>query len=388
MRILISGASIAGPACALLLSRLGHDVTVVERAPSMRPGGQTVDLRGAGRTVIERMGLADAVAAQLLDQRGLAYVDDAGTHRAVMPVEAFGGHGIVSSHEILRGDLAKVLYDATTSSVSYVWDDTVTAIEGGTVSFEKHGTETFDLVIGADGLHSAVRKAAFSDVDVRPIGIQTTWFTAAVDRSIDGWFLMHNQPGGLVATVRPSHNPDEVKAGLSVRTNVEIDRRNPEAQWRFFEERFAGSGWLIPQLLREMRTAPDYAFDSLAQVRMPSWTNGRVALVGDAGYCPTALSGLGTTLALVGAYVLAGELDRHDVETALGNYDAIMRPFVTDAQNLPPMGTRGFAPGTRFEIALGRASIRAMNRWPMRSLFAAEFAKAGAIALPNYEMAH
>lgn len=163
--ILISGAGVAGPALAYWLRRAGFAVTVVERAPAPRPGGQTVDLRGAGRTVIERMGLMDRARAVSVDQRGLVLVDATGRITARMTADSFGGEGIVSEIEILRGDLGRLLYEATADEVEYLFDDTVTALdeddEGVTVAFEKAAPRRFGLVVGADGLHSAVRALAF-----------------------------------------------------------------------------------------------------------------------------------------------------------------------------------------------------------------------------------
>ncbi|MDF0530891.1 FAD-dependent monooxygenase [Tsukamurella sp. 8F] len=394
LRILISGASIAGPAAALLLARQGHDVTIVERASSLRGGGQTVDLRGAGRTVVERMGLTAATDARLLDQRGIAKVDARGRRGAAIPVEAFGGNGIVSTHEILRGDLAEVLVDALhdeAPDVRYLWDDTVTAIRqrdgGADVEFFSAADDTFDLVIGADGLTSAVRRAAFGpdSETLRPIGLRYAWFTADVDEDLDGWYLMHNALGGRVVSARPSRTGAGVKAGLSIRGS-DATRRSREEQYRLFEETFGDLGWITPQLLTAMRKADDWAYNDLAQVRLDGWTRGRVALVGDAGYCPTPLTGLGTTLALVGAYVLAGELGgaAGDVATALQRYDAVMRPFVARTQALPPSGVSGYAPKSRIGLALGELSYRTMNHFPAKQIFASQFEKADGIDLPSY----
>ncbi|MHA6628666.1 FAD-dependent monooxygenase [Pseudonocardia sichuanensis] len=391
--ILISGAGIAGPALAYWLREHGFRPTVVERAPALRPGGQAVDLRGAGRTVVERMGLMDEARAVALDQRGIAYVDDAGRIRARMGADAFGGEGIVSEIEILRGDLAEVLHRATVPGTEYLFDDTVTGIDqdddGVTVTFEKAAPRRFGLVIGADGLHSAVRTVAFGSPAgaVRPLGCYIAWFTAPADIDLDGWYLMHNAPGGLVSSARPGRLPGEIKAGFGFRSEpIPYDRRDVARQREIVAERFAGVGWEAPALVAAMREAPDFAFDAMSQVHLDRWSAGRVALLGDAGYCPTPLSGLGTSLALVGAYVLAGELAVADGEhrVAFGRYEDVMRPYVAEAQKLPPGGVGGYAPLSRFQIGLRTASMRWMTRWPLRPLIAAQFAKAGSIALPDY----
>jgi 2-polyprenyl-6-methoxyphenol hydroxylase-like FAD-dependent oxidoreductase len=396
--VLISGAGIAGPALAYWLHRNGFAPTVVERAPAPRPGGQAVDLRGAGRTVVERMGLMTEVRAVALDQRGIAWVDDAGRIKARMTVADFGGEGIVSEIEVLRGDLAQVLNDATLPGTEYLYDDTITGLDqdddGVTVTFEKAAPRRFGLVIGADGLHSTVRALAFGPREraVRPLGGYTAWFTAPADIDLDGWYLMHNAPGGLVTSARPGRLPGEIKAGLSFRSDpISYDRRDLDQQRDIVARHFTGAGWEAPRLVAAMRRAPDFAFDTFAQVHLDRWSAGRVALLGDAGYCASPITGLGTSLALVGAYVLAGELAAGELAAAGGDhraafarYEQVMRPYVTEAQTLPPGGLSGFAPRGRGEIALRRASMRWMTRWPLRPLIAAQFAKAGNIALPDY----
>ncbi|MEJ9078114.1 FAD-dependent monooxygenase [Gordonia malaquae] len=394
LNILVSGASIAGPASALLLARQGHTVTVVERAPSLRPGGQTVDLRGAGRTVIDRMGLTAATDAKLLNQRGIATVDAGGRHVSELPVEAFDGNGIVSTHEILRGDLSESIVDAVPSTVEWIWDDTVTAItrdgEHAVVSFEKAPYRRFDLVIGADGLNSAVRRAAFGPDEeyLDPIGLRYAWFTATIDQSLDGWYLMHNEVGGRVVSCRPSRVDGTVKASLAVRGIDPVPLRDRVAQWDMLDAAFTDVGWVAPQLLNQMRDADDWAYADLAQVKMESFARDRVVLVGDAGYCPTPLTGLGTTLALVGAYVLAGEISRYDdVDAALDAYQQVMRPFIARTQQLPPGGASGYAPSSRIAVILSRWTYWSMNRWPMRNILASQFAKADGIDLPGYSLA-
>jgi 2-polyprenyl-6-methoxyphenol hydroxylase-like FAD-dependent oxidoreductase len=392
--VLISGASIAGPALAYWLAQWGYTPTVVEQAPAPRPGGQTVDLRGAGRTVIERMGLMDRAREVSLDQRGFALVDKTGRVTARMPEDAFGGEGIISEIEILRGDLGQVLYDATLSTTEYLFNDTITGLrqdeDGVDVTFENAAPRRFAFVVGADGLHSVVRSLAFGPESdyLRSIDCYTAWFTTSAGGDLDGWFLMFNAPGGLVVSVRPGRLPGENKAGLSFRSApIAYDRRNVAAQKAIMAQRFAGLGWETPDLLESMHTASDFFFDSMAQVRMDSWSRGRVALLGDAGYCPTPLTGLGTSFALVGAYVLAGELAaaRGDHRIAFARYDEIMRPYVTNGQQLPPGGVGGYAPNSALAIRMRTMSMRSMTHWPMRSFVAKQFAKAADVTLPNYE---
>ncbi|MGA5823191.1 FAD-dependent monooxygenase [Kitasatospora sp. NPDC094028] len=396
--ILISGAGIAGPALAYWLRRHGFNPVVVERARAPRPGGQSVDLRGAGRTVVERMGLLEHARALAVAERGVALVDHRGRRRATVPVELFGGEGIVSEIEVLRGDLAELLREAATDGVEYLWDDTVTALDqdedGVTVRFENAPARRFALVVGADGLHSAVRRLAFprEQDHYRPLGGYHAWFTVHdhdLAAEANGWFLMYNAPGALVAAVRGARTPGEVKASLGFRSPpLDLDRRDTAAQRRLLTERFTGAGWHTDRLLAGMREATDFSFDSFGQIHLDHYTHGRIALLGDAGYSPSPLTGLGTSLALVGAYLLAGELAaaHGDFRLAYPRYEQQMRPYVTRAQQLPPGGLKGYAPHSATMIGLRAATTRWMGRWPLRPLIAAQFAKADDIALPHYPL--
>jgi len=390
-KILVSGAGIAGPALAHWLGKAGHAVTVVERADAVRPGGQAVDLRGAGRTVVEQMGVMDRVRSVALDQRGVAWVDGRGRVTARMPVDAFDGEGIISEIEVLRDDLAHVLHDTTRASVEYVFGDSITGLrqddDGVDVTFEKAPPRRFGLVVGADGLHSPVRRLVFGSAGLQPLGCAMAWFSAPAASDLDGWYLMHNAPGGRVASLRPGRTPDTAKAGLGLRVDPRaVLPRDPDDQRTLLTDAFAGAGWKAPMLVEAMRTAADFAFTDVAQVRLPRWSRGRVALVGDAAACPTPLTGLGTSVALVQAYVLAGELTRArgDHRVAFDRYEEIARPYVATAQELPPGGVNGYAPQSKAAIWLRTASMRAMTRWPMRPILERQFAKAGEIALPDY----
>jgi 2-polyprenyl-6-methoxyphenol hydroxylase-like FAD-dependent oxidoreductase len=391
--VLISGGGIAGPALAHWLARSGYRPTIVERAPAPRPGGQTVDLRGAGRTVVERMGLLPAVRAVTVEERGVAYVDTNGRSLGQMSAEAFGGEGVVAEIEVMRGDLAQVLLDAAQDGVEYRYDDAVTAIEpaedGVVVRFQRSAERRFGLVVGADGLHSGVRALAFGPEErfVRPLGCVTAFFTVPDRYGLDGWMRMYNAPGTMLA-LRPDRVSGHVKALMGFRTPpAGVHRRDPVAQRALLTRTFAGTGWVADQVIADLQDSSDLVVEEIGQTRMDSWSSGRVVLLGDAAWCPSPLSGLGTSTALVGAYVLAGELARAagDHRSAFAAYEDVMRPYIAQAQELLPGGVNGFVPRTRLEIALRTQAVRWMNRWPLRNLMAAQFGKSDAIDLPDYE---
>jgi 2-polyprenyl-6-methoxyphenol hydroxylase-like FAD-dependent oxidoreductase len=399
--VLISGAGIAGPALAFWLGRTGYRVVVVESAPGLRPGGQTVDLRGAGADVVRRMGLLDELVARSMDQRGIAWVRSDGRRRAEMPVEAFDGNGVVSKLEILRGDLVDVLYRASRDAAEYRFGTRISALDptdDGVVATLSDGTQvSADLVVGADGPHSAVRRLVFGPEDryVKPLGGYHAWFTAPDRVGLDGWYLMYQAAGGLNASMRPSHDPSIAKAGLAFRSEpLTYDRRDIEAQRRLLAERFAGAGWQSDALVAAAATAEDFYFDAFAQVHMESFSSGRVTLVGDAAYCASPLSGMGTSLALVGAYLLAGELgpatdtlDISHVERALAAYGELMRPYVDRCQALPA-GIDGYAPKSNTDIVVTALVMKWMQRWPFRSYAARKFfTTADSIDLPEYRTA-
>ena len=304
--VLISGAGIAGPSLALWLTKSGHRVIVVEIAPGIRPGGQTVDLRGAGGDVVERMGLMTQMRQHALVQHGVAWVGSDGSRRAEMPVTAFDGNGLVSKLEILRGDLVDVLYQATKDTTEYRFNTRILELnqdaDGVYVTLADGSQLRADLVVGADGPHSAVRGMVFGPEDrfVKPLGGYNAWFSAPDHVGLDGWYLMYLAPGGLNASMRPTHDPAMAKAGLAFQSEpITYDRRDLDEQRQILVDRFAGAGWQCDALLTAAHEADDFYFDSFLQVHMPAWTSGRVALVGDAGYCASPLSGMGTSLALV-----------------------------------------------------------------------------------------
>ena len=389
--VLISGAGIAGPLLGWWLRRYGFEPTIVERSPEARPGGQAVDIRGAARNVVEQMGLLPDIRAASVRERGIAFVDERGRIRATMAADAFGGEGIVAEIEILRGDLSTILVDATRPDIEYLFDDSITELvdadDGVRVTFGSGARRSFDLVIGADGVHSRVRRLTRGDESafVRPLGGYTAYFTMAGPPPRGDWFLLYNAPGGRAAAIRPDREAN-TKAMLSFRSSQLDDQGDAAEQMRILEAVFAGVGWQVPQLLAAMRDARDFHFDTIAQVHMDRWTHKRTALVGDAGYAASHVSGLGTSLAIVGAYVLAGELANAggDHTVAFPRYEAELRPYVTQCQDLPPGGIKGFLPGSPAAIWMRDQSTSLMTRWPFRLAMRGVFEKADSISLKDY----
>ncbi|AGB23140.1 2-polyprenyl-6-methoxyphenol hydroxylase-like oxidoreductase [Mycobacterium sp. JS623] len=394
--VLINGAGIAGPALAFWLTKSGYQVTIVELADGIRPGGQTVDLRGAGGDVVERMGLIDQMRQRSLDQRGVAWIKADGSRRAEMPVTAFNGNGLVSKLEILRGDLVDVLYQATNAQTDYRFGTRIEELgqtqDAVTATLSDGSTVSADIVVGCDGPHSAVRRLVFGPEEqfVKPLGGYNAWFTAPDTVGLDGWYLMYQAPG-LNASMRPSHDPALCKAGLAFRSEpLTYERRNADEQRALLATYFAGAGWQCDALLSAAQTADDFYFDAFAQVHMPTISQGRVTLAGDAGYCASPLSGMGTSLALVGAYVLAGELgsakslDAERIQVALKRYEAVMRPYIQRCQGLPN-GVDGYLPKSSSDITITAQVMKWMQRWPFRSFAEKKwFTTADAIDLPDY----
>jgi 2-polyprenyl-6-methoxyphenol hydroxylase-like FAD-dependent oxidoreductase len=380
----------------LWLNKSGYRVTIVELADGIRPGGQTVDLRGAGGEVVERMGLMDKMRARSLDQRGVAWIKSDGRRRAEMPVTAFNGNGLVSKLEILRGDLVDVLYQETKDQTEYRFDTRITEATQSDDAVEATLTDgtklSVDLVVGCDGPHSTVRGLVFGPEEqfVQPLGGYNAWFTAPDTVGLDGWYLMYQAPC-VNASMRPSHDPALAKAGLAFRSQpVAYDRRNADEQRALLTRHFAGAGWQCDALLSAAAESDDFYFDSFAQVHMPTISQGRVTLAGDAGYCASPLSGMGTSLALVGAYVLAGELgavgalDAKGIQAALQRYESVMRPYIDRCQDLPN-GIDGYLPKSDTDITVTAQVMKWMQRWPFRSLAEKKwFTTADAIGLPDY----
>ena len=349
--VLISGASIAGPALALWLARYGATVTVVERSPVLRAGGQAVDFKGdIHRTVLTRMGILDEVHRRQTGGHDQTVVDARGRPLTVIPGEFTGG-----DVEIRRGDLADILHRRTRDSCEYVFGDSVTSLTESTggvhVTFERQAPRTFDLVVGADGIHSNVRRLAFGPEQdhVHFLG----HYYALASLGVPGDAFMYNEPGRMVAVGGPKAEAFFVFAS----PELTYDRYDPDQQKKLLLDAYRGGGWRIPELLAKVPGCTDLYLDTISRVAMDDYARGRVVLLGDSAYGNT-LGGFGTGLAVVGAYVLAGELHRAggDHTVAFRRYTELFRPYAKVSRQ----GNAGrfLAPHTRRGITMRNWTFR------------------------------
>lgn len=335
--VLISGAGVAGASLAHWLRRDGVTVTVVEAAPGARPGGQAVDVRGVALDVVGRMELLERVRAVRTRMRGMSVLDGDGreVHRSTETTFS-SGRLANDDIELLREDLVRLLHEHAGPGVEFVFGDRIATLDqredGVRVSFEHGRPRTFDLVVGADGLHSAVRRLAFGPEErfTRHLGTHLAVFSADNFLALEDWqlWLRDGEAGYGVYPVR-DNTELRVAFGFAAGPSA-FDHRDTDLQRQLVAERMEQLSWETPRLVRALREAPDFYYDAMTQVVMERWSNGRVVLLGDAGYCASPLSGQGTSLALVGAHVLADALRRAgaDHRTGFADYERRMRPFV------------------------------------------------------------
>ena len=391
--VLIVGAGIAGPVLAYFLHRFGLQPVVVERTPQLRTAGQTIDLRDAGREVARRMGIESAIRERMTQDGGVAFVDTAGRTRAAFGADSFGGRGLVSDIEIIRSELVKILYERSCHNTEYIFGDQPLSIndhgDSVQVTFASGNTREFDLVVGADGLRSRTRQLVFGDISpIHHLNIYIAYFTIPYDKADGRWSRWYNAPRGRTMFLRPD-NLGTTRAVLSFRSkHRDYEDLSIESQKSLVEKLFVDAGFETPRVLAGLKNAEDFYFEAIGQVKMNRWSQGRVTLVGDAGYCASPVSGMGTTLAFVGAYILAGELGRHQDHTkAFQQYETLMRPYVTDAQKILPVAMRLTTPETRAGVALLHTAMSAVARVVNSPLFSKFTSKKSTdkISLPSYE---
>lgn len=362
--VLISGASIAGPALAYWLDQHGFTVTVVERAPGVRPGGYPIDIRGSAIEVCARMGLLPQLRAATIGTQRLTTLRGDGRRTGRVEVRTLLGEAADRDVELPRGELSDLLYGLTRDRVHYVFGDSVRTLTqtatGVEVTFDQGPPQTVDIVVGCDGLHSNTRGLAFGPEEAyhHYLGLGFAGYTVPNPEGLAHEAVLQNEPGLLAAIYAVRRRPT-MNALLTFTDPQPPGRWSEQDLRRRVRARFGSMGGRVPWLLEQLDVADDLYFDTVSQIRMPGWTRGRVALVGDAAYAPSFLSGQGTSLALAGAYVLAGELHRAqgDHRAAFPAYEQTMQDFVRRNQALAA-GGNVLCPRTRIGLMLRNGALR------------------------------
>ncbi|RJL35556.1 FAD-dependent monooxygenase [Bailinhaonella thermotolerans] len=361
LSVLISGAGVAGPTLAYWLARHGHRVTVVEYARSPRSSGNPVDVRGPAARVAERMGITPRLREAATGTTGLTFVDTAGRRLARLPMSVVQRPGEV---EIPRGDLAAILYEASRDDAEYLFGDTITGLaqddHGVEVAFERAAPRRFDVVIGADGLHSVTRRLAFgAGGRFEHLGLYVaTLPPRAGGRGAGRDILMHNTPGRCVA-VSPTPAGDGAFFLYRAPEEPGLDHHDTERHKRLLAAAFADVGWRAPELLDRVRAADDLFFDSVSEVALPRWSAGRVALLGDAASC-VSLFGDGSSLAIAGAHTLARELAAtpRDPAAAFRRYESAHRRLAGPKRRTVGLAAALLVPATRAGVAARNLAAR------------------------------
>jgi 2-polyprenyl-6-methoxyphenol hydroxylase-like FAD-dependent oxidoreductase len=386
-RILVSGAGIAGPALAWALRRQRWDVTVVERAPGLRDGGQAVDFRGpVHRQVLERMDLWQAIHERRTPGTDLVLLGRDGRRVTTLPSVMMSG-----DVEILRGDLSRLLHERTAATVDYRFGDHLVALEDGpdevSVQLASGRCERYDLVVGADGLHSGVRALAFGDESrfARHHGYRLATFSLPNVLGLERTAFTYTVPGRALM-LTPQDATRSRALFIFAGDPLGDDRLDEDRQRALLAATYADVGWEVPRVLAQLPYATDLYVDQIATIAIDRYASGRVALLGDAAYGGT-LGGQGTPLAIVGAHVLAGELAAAggDHRAAFARYEACMRPYATSCQRGAERAGGFFAPRTRHGLWLRDLFYRAFTT----KLLIGQFEKmvkasATAVELPVY----
>lgn len=392
-RILITGASVAGTTTAWWLAHYGFDVDVVERAPGFRTGGQNVDVRGNARDVLRKMGLEDLAFARSTHERGTDWVsEDNGVIARFEASDSETDNGPTAELEIRRGDLARILYDAVQERATFRFDDSIAAVaqdvDGVDVTFASGRQERYATVIVAEGVGSHTRELVFPGENTpRWMDLTIAYFSIPRQPGDSDYARQFNTVDGRGATLKPALDGLlGAYVGIQKKPGGEQDW-STERQRQYIASEFANDGWEFPRILAAMQQADDFYFDVLRQVHMARWSLGRVVLTGDAAWSPTPLSGIGTSLAMVGGYVLAGELARAATPAdAFADYERVMRPLVNKGQDLPKAVVRMLWPHSAIGLTLLHGALRVAATPLVRKVINNGFARdSGGMPVPDYE---
>lgn len=340
-KVLISGASIAGPTLAFWRAKSGFIVTVVERSESLRLGGQNIDISGPAQKVIQKMGIEANIRDANTGEVGLQFVGRNNQPKASFPKDK--ALTWTQELEIIRRDLVQILYECTKKDITYQFGDWIKTLEQHpsqvNVTFASGKTETFELVIAAEGTRSSTRELVFGKEPIfEYVGLYMAYLTIPREKSDSNWWRWYNAVNSRVLMLRPD-NQGTMRASVAfLEAEKGYEKLSLDQQISLLKTKLAGAGWEADRISKALDSSDDVYLDKIGQIKAPKWSVGRVAMIGDAAYCPTPLTGKGTTLAIVGAYLLAGELARHEKhEDAFAAYEKRMRPYVEKVQKLPPV---------------------------------------------------
>jgi 2-polyprenyl-6-methoxyphenol hydroxylase-like FAD-dependent oxidoreductase len=359
MNVLISGIGIAGPTLAYWLSVYGIDSTLVERAPCLRTGGYAIDFWGLGFDIAERMGILLDLRRDGYQIKEMRIVNARGRRVGGFNVDVFRTATNGRYVTIPRSDLAKNIYRKVEGHCETIFGDSIREIrqssDGVEVSFEHAPSRRFELVIGAEGLHSVVRKLVFGPEDrfEKFLGYSVAAFeVAGYQPRNEDIYVSYSCPGKQVGRLALRNNRTMFLFVFADESQGKIDPFDTKAHKAMLRSQFGNLGWECPQILAAMESCDDLYFDRVSQIRMDTWSQGRVALVGDAAFCPSLLAGQGSALAMIGAYVLAGELGRAggSPEEAFRRYARLLQPFMLTKQNAAEKFASSFAPKTRLGL--------------------------------------
>jgi 2-polyprenyl-6-methoxyphenol hydroxylase-like FAD-dependent oxidoreductase len=354
MRVLISGAGIAGPTMAWFLAKTNAHITIVEKSHSLLSQGQSIDIQGSAIAVVENMGLMNQIRQFNTTEKGTQFIGANGQPFALFPVVEGSFSSLTNELEILRGDLATILYEATKdhSNVNYLFNTVVSRVVSNDhravkVVLSNGDVREFDLLVAADGQWSNIRKQCFPPeyVSIVDMDMYTAYWTIPRIPSDNDWWNIYSALNSRIIALRPDRQGTTRALITKMPCNriqrkmwQEASRSDRQTQEDLLRAQFVDAGWQIKRLLDNMPQALDFHFQAIQQIKMSQWSYNRIICLGDAAYAPCALSGMGTSLAITGAYVLAGELsklnDGEDPSKALKDFETIFRPFVEETQKI------------------------------------------------------
>jgi 2-polyprenyl-6-methoxyphenol hydroxylase-like FAD-dependent oxidoreductase len=357
--VLISGAGIAGPTLAYWLSAYGVESTLVERAPRLRTGGYAIDFWGRGFDVAERMGIVPEIRRDGYKIKEMRIVNARGRRIGGFNVDVFREVTEGRYVTIPRSDLVRDIYQTVEGRCETIFSDSIAGMEqhadGVDVTFEHAQPRSFDAVIGADGLHSVVRKLVFGNEDrfEKFLGYSVAAFEATGYQPRDeDAYVNYSTPGHQVGRLTLRDNRTLFLFVFADEPRRPVNLRDTHANKEALRRHFGHLGWECPQILAAMESCDELYFDRVSQIRMEKWSEGRISLIGDAAFCPSLLAGQGSALAMIAAYVLAGELGQVDNSPvqAFQRYERLLRPFILIKQNAAVRFASSFAPKTRWGL--------------------------------------